>query len=252
MRAKTQRVLQKMATMLAVVTAQVAVAWLVFVGSALLFFWMATEVFVSQEKDLDLAAFALAGDITTPETTNFMYFVTFFGSKNFLVYASLGLALLFFLFQRWRFYSLKVIAISATTTLFNQTMKWLFDRPRPETAFLEQSGNSFPSGHAMIGGAFWGLMIYLIWTNVRQKWLRWALSMVIAIWIFLIGFSRVYLNVHYASDVLAGWSAGLFWLMIALFLLKRLQKRAGQKIAQQVEQPVEVTSSDAPDRGESF
>ncbi|WP_066830006.1 phosphatase PAP2 family protein [Rufibacter ruber] len=233
-----QRILQKIAASLAVVTAQVAVAWLVFVGSALLFFWMATEVFVEQEKDLDQAAFALAGDITTPETTSFMYFVTFFGSKNFLIYGSLGLALLFLLFQRWRFYSLKVVAISATTTLFNQTMKWLFNRPRPETAFLEQSGNSFPSGHAMIGGAFWGLLVYLIWTNVRQKWLRWLLSGLLVCWILLIGFSRVYLNVHYASDVLAGWGAGLFWLMIALFLLKRLQQRAGPNVKQQVEQNV--------------
>jgi len=208
---------------------QVAVAWLVFVGSALLFFWMATVVFVEQEKDLDQAAFALAADVTTPQTTDFMYAVTFFGSKDFLIYGSLGLALFFFVFQRWRFYSLKVIAISATTTLFNQTMKWLFGRPRPETAFLEQGGNSFPSGHAMIGGAFWGLITYLVWTNVRQKWLRWLLCGLLGVFILLIGFSRVYLNVHFASDVLAGWGAGFFWLTVALFLLKRLQQRVGRK-----------------------
>lgn len=225
--------------MLAVVTAEVAVAWLVFVGSAALFFWMATEVFVEQEKDLDQAAFAFTADITTPDTTAFMYFVTFFGSKNFLVYGSLALALLFFLLKRWRFYSLKIIAISATTTLFNQTMKWLFARPRPETAFLEQSGNSFPSGHAMIGGAFWGLLVYLVWTNVQRVWLRWLLCTLLGVWIFLIGFSRVYLNVHYASDVLAGWGAGLFWLMVALFLLKRLQRRLGRRVEQKAGQQVE-------------
>lgn len=219
--------------MLAIVSVQVAVAWLVFVGSALLFFWMLTVVFVEQEKDLDQAAFALAADFTTSENTAFMYFITFFGSKDFLVYGSLGLALFFFIFQRWRFYALKVIAISATTTLFNQSMKWIFDRPRPETAFLEQNGNSFPSGHAMIGGAFWGLITYLVWTNVQQKWLRYLLSGLLGILIFLIGFSRVYLNVHYASDVLAGWGAGFFWLIMALFLLKRIQRQMGKKVEQE-------------------
>lgn len=229
---------KKTGAFLAVVSLQMVVAWLVFIGSALLFFWMATVVFVEQEKKLDQAAFAFAADLTDPETTDAMYFITFFGSKNFLIFGSLGLALFFLVFEKWRFYSLKIIAISATTTLFNQTMKFLFGRPRPETAFLEQGGNSFPSGHAMIGGAFWGLLVYLVWTNVRPRWLRWVLCALLALWIFLIGFSRVYLNVHYASDVLAGWAAGIFWLILAIYLLNRLQRRLGRKVEKQVEQEV--------------
>ncbi|AKQ47432.1 hypothetical protein TH63_02055 [Rufibacter radiotolerans] len=224
------------AAFLAVLSLEIVIAWLVFIGSVFLFFWMTHTVFVEQERDLDRAAFALAGEITTPQTTSVMYFITFFGSKNFLIGGSIALALLFVFFERWRFYSVKIIAISATTTLFNQSMKFFFDRPRPETAFLEQGGNSFPSGHAMIGGAFWGLIIYLIWTNVRQKGARWFLVSLVGFWILLIGFSRVYLNVHYASDVLAGWGAGLFWLMIAISLLKRLQTRLGRKVERQMEE----------------
>ncbi|RNI25876.1 phosphatase PAP2 family protein [Rufibacter latericius] len=226
---------KKAGAVLTVITLQVVIAWLVFVGSVLLFFWMATVVFIEQEKELDQAAFAFAGDITDPETTDAMYFITFFGSKNFLIFGSLGLALLFLVFRKWRFYSLKIIAISATTTLFNQSMKLFFARPRPDTAFMQVNGNSFPSGHAMIGGAFWGLIVYLVWTNVRQVWLRWVLSILLGIWILLIGFSRVYLNVHYASDVLAGWAAGIFWLIIAIFLLNKLQQRLGRKVEKQIE-----------------
>jgi membrane-associated phospholipid phosphatase len=224
------------ASFLAVLSLEVVIAWLVFLGAAFLFFWMTHTVFVEQEKDLDQAAFALTKEITTPEATSLMYFVTFFGSKDFLIGGSIALALLFLLFERWRFYSVKIIAISATTTLFNQSMKFFFDRPRPETAFLEQSGNSFPSGHAMIGGAFWGLILYLVWTNVRDPGLRWFLVTLVGLWILLIGFSRVYLNVHYASDVLAGWGAGLFWLMIAIFLLRRLQLRLGRKVERQMQE----------------
>ncbi|WP_205501919.1 phosphatase PAP2 family protein [Rufibacter psychrotolerans] len=235
MQLKEEQTNQKAKTALSVVTLQMVIAWVVFVGSALLFFWMATVVFVEQEKDLDQAAFELAEEMTTPQTTQAMYFVTFFGSKNFLIFGSLGLAVVFLLFKKWRFYSLKVIAISATTTLFNQSMKFLFGRPRPETAFLEQGGNSFPSGHAMIGGAFWGLLMYLLWTNVERTWLRWLLSLLLGGWIFLIGFSRVYLNVHYASDVLAGWGAGIFWLMLSIYLLNRLQQHLGKKVDRQLE-----------------
>ncbi|AMM51571.1 hypothetical protein TH61_10835 [Rufibacter sp. DG15C] len=225
---------RRIGALFATLTLEVLLLWLVFVGSALLFFWMATKVFVEQEKALDQAAFAFVGDFTTPELTDAMYFVTFFGSKYFLIFGSLGLALFFLVFKKWRFYAIKIIAIAATTTLFNQTMKWLFGRPRPETAFLEQGGNSFPSGHAMIGGAFWGLLLYLIWTNVKHTGLRWFLSGLFLLWILLIGFSRVYLNVHYASDVLAGWGAGFFWLVIAIALLKKLQKRMGRKIEEEV------------------
>ncbi|MFD1756841.1 phosphatase PAP2 family protein [Rufibacter sediminis] len=226
---------KKAGAVLTVISLQVLIAWVVFVGSAFLFFWMATVVFIEQEKALDQAAFAFAGDLTDPETTDAMYFITFFGSKNFLIFGSLGLAALFLIFKKWRFYSLKIIAISATTTLFNQSMKFFFDRPRPESAFMHVNGNSFPSGHAMIGGAFWGLIVYLVWTNVRNVWLRWTLSILLAVWILLIGFSRVYLNVHYASDVLAGWAAGVFWLIIAIFLLNKLQQRLGRKVEKQVE-----------------
>ncbi len=227
---------KKAGTFLAVVTLQMVVAWLVFVGCALLFFWMATVVFIEQEKALDQAAFAFAGDLKDPETTDAMYFITFFGSKNFLIFGSLGLALLFLVFKKWRFYSLKIIAISATTTLFNQSMKIFFDRPRPSSALFHVSGNSFPSGHAMIGGAFWGLLVYLVWTNVRQVWLKWVLSILLSIWILLIGFSRVYFNVHYASDVLAGWAAGIFWLIIAIFLLNKLQRRFGRRVDKEMQQ----------------
>ncbi|WP_192823434.1 phosphatase PAP2 family protein [Rufibacter sp. LB8] len=226
-----QQTARRTGAFLATLSLQMILLWVLFVGSVLLFFWMTTVVFVAQEKALDQEAFQLAKEYTNPQMTRFMFFVTFFGSKNFLIFGSLALAAVFLIFKRWRFYSIKIIAIAATTTLFNQTMKLFFSRPRPATALIEQNGLSFPSGHAMIGGAFWGLLVYLVWTNVRPLWLRWVISGVLAIWIFLIGFSRVYLNVHYASDVLAGWAAGFFWLVIALYLLKKWQEKLGRKVS---------------------
>jgi membrane-associated phospholipid phosphatase len=187
------------------------------------FLFMAKTVFIDQDHAFDRAVFDFARSHTSSGFTAFMKFVTFFASKNFLIYGSLSLAVIFMFFKKHRWYSLKVPVVAAGSTLLNQGMKYMFGRPRPETAFFEQSGMSFPSGHAMIGGAFYGLLIYLVWTNVRHAGKRWLLVLALALWVLLIGYSRVYFHVHYASDVLAGWSAGFLFLVISLLLLRKLE-----------------------------
>ena len=189
----------------------------------LVFLFMAKTVFIDQDHAFDRAVFDFARSHTSSGFTAFMKFVTFFASKNFLIYGSLSLAVIFMFFKKHRWYSLKVPVVAAGSTLLNQGMKYMFGRPRPETAFFEQSGMSFPSGHAMIGGAFYGLLIYLVWTNVRPAGKRWLLVLALALWVLLIGYSRVYFHVHYASDVLAGWSAGFLFLVISLLLLRKLE-----------------------------
>jgi len=215
----------------------VSVEFAVMTGVALVsimaFFYMAKTIFIDQNNTLDTTAFAFAESHTTDALTRFMEFTTFFASRDFLIYGSIGLALFFMFFKKHRWYSVKVPVIAAGSSLLNQGMKLLFDRPRPATAFYEQPGFSFPSGHAMIGGAFYGLLIYLTWTNIQNKLWRWFLVLLLGIWVFLIGYSRVYLHVHYASDVIAGWSAGFIFLIISLLLLRRLEPKQA-RIAQEV------------------
>ncbi|MGV3585851.1 MAG: phosphatase PAP2 family protein [Adhaeribacter sp.] len=194
-----------------------------------LFLLMAKLVFLDQNQTFDMAAFAFAKKQTSPAVTAFMQFVTFFASKDFLIYGSLTLAFIFFFIKKHRWYAVKIPVIAAGSSLLNQGLKFWFDRPRPETAFFEQSGFSFPSGHAMIGGTFYGLFIYLVWTNVKSVLWRWVFTLLLCFWIILIGYSRVYLNVHYASDVLAGWSAGLIFLIIALMVLRKFEPAYARK-----------------------
>lgn len=194
-----------------------------------LFLFMAKTVFIDHNNTLDTVAFAFAESHTSEAFTSFMVFITFFASRNFLIFGSVALALFFMFFKKHRWYSVKVPVIAAGSSLLNQGMKLLFDRPRPATAFYEQPGFSFPSGHAMIGSAFYGLLIYLAWTNVKDKRWRWFLVLLLSIWVLLIGYSRVYLHVHYASDVIAGWSAGFIFLIICLYLLRRLEPKYAHK-----------------------
>ncbi|WP_161888295.1 phosphatase PAP2 family protein [Pontibacter russatus] len=67
------------------------------------------------------------------------------------------------------------------------------------------AGFSFPSGHTMIGGVFHGLLIYIIWTTVENRTWRWVLSGFLTLVVLLVGLSRIYLKVHYATDVAAGY-----------------------------------------------
>jgi membrane-associated phospholipid phosphatase len=204
---------------------------------AVLFLFLAKTVFIDHDHGLDRAAFEFVRGHTSPGMSAFMRFVTFFASKDFLIYASLGLAAIFFFFKKHRWYSLKIPVVAAGSTLLNQGMKFAFGRDRPETALFEQSGMSFPSGHAMIGGAFYGLLIYLVWTQVRPVTLRWILVTALGLWVLLIGYSRVYFHVHYASDVLAGWSAGFLFLVASLLILQKLEPEYAEEAAEILEEP---------------
>ena len=104
------------------------------------------------------------------------------------------------------------LAISA---LLNQLLKYIIQRPRPtEFRIIDESGYSFPSGHSMVSAAFYGFLIYLIYKNVKNKYVKWGLITVLSLLIILIGISRIYLGVHYTSDVLAGFLIAISYLII--------------------------------------
>lgn len=99
--------------------------------------------------------------------------------------------------------------------VLNQAIKMLVQRPRPVGFRLAaESGFSFPSGHSMVAMAFFGLIIWLIWRYERDRRMRLALTAAFSIVIVMIGVSRVYLGVHYASDVLGGFCLSLAWLVL--------------------------------------
>ena len=105
-------------------------------------------------------------------------------------------------------------------TLLNLLLKTLVQRPRPEGyRLVAESGFSFPSGHSMVAMAFYGLLIWMVWRYEKDAFVRRLGIIGFGLVIVLVGLSRVYLGVHYASDVLAGFCASIAWLGVYTKLL---------------------------------
>ena len=102
----------------------------------------------------------------------------------------------------------------------NQFLKHIVQRPRPtEYRIIDERGYSFPSGHSMASAAFYGFLIYLIYKKVKSKKLKIGLIAFFTFLIPLIGCSRIYLGVHYTSDVLAGFFVSISYLFIYISIV---------------------------------
>ena len=108
----------------------------------------------------------------------------------------------------------KLIAINLIFVfIINRILKFIIARPRPqELSLVIEKGYSFPSGHSMISMAFYGFIIYLIYKNIKNKKIKYPLIIFLGITILLIGISRIYLGVHYATDIIGGFIIGFIYL----------------------------------------
>ena len=178
-------------------------------------------------KPVDLAIFDRLQPLVSPQKNKAMLFITFLGKHQFLIPANL-LLICYFLFvahQNW--FSIRIVTISLSSLVLMFLLKYLFQRKRPLSPLLKAAkGLSFPSGHAIMSVTFYGMLLYILLHSVDRAWLKYLLTILLVVLIVLIGYSRVYLRVHYASDVLAGFIIGILWLWISLFVLNQIQQYA--------------------------
>src|SRR3989344_385768 len=100
-------------------------------------------------------------------------------------------------------------------------IKALAQRARPENALIETSTYSFPSGHATLAIVFFSLLIYLFGKNIKNTFIRWSFIAGNIFLILLIGYTRIYLNAHWFTDVIAGFALGLLWFSFVIILWKK-------------------------------
>lgn len=190
------------------------------------FFILAKLVLIDQNQAFDQTINQFFAPYTNATTTRFMSSITVLGSARFMLPANILLILYFLFIRKHRWYSIKIGAIALSSVLVMHLLKLIFNRSRPLIPLLEPAiGLSFPSGHALTSVTFFGLLIYFVNGHTTNKTARILLICLLVILILLIGISRIYLRVHYPSDVLAGYCMGTIWLILSLKFLNRMERR---------------------------
>lgn len=215
-------------------SAELIIVLLLFIASVFVFATAVNTIFIEKKTDIDHRVFELLRPYVTETNTAIMLFFTNLGKHTFLIPANLLLIAYFLFVRKHKWFSIRVSAVAISSLCLMFLLKLSFSRPRPDIPVLKEvSGFSFPSGHALMSFAFYGLLIYIVWHEIKNKVLRWILTIVLILLIHIIAFSRVYLRVHYASDVLAGLAVGFIWLVLSLWMIRLLEKRNMKKFAQE-------------------
>ncbi|MEP7164854.1 MAG: phosphatase PAP2 family protein [Ferruginibacter sp.] len=204
---------------------QVILLVIIFIICCWGLFAIADMIFEDKNLAFDERVFAAIVPYYNDGNTRLMNFITFFGSHNFLLPANLLLIGIFLFYKKHRAYSLKIASVAITSTAVLFLLKFILKRERPLIPLISKAhGYSFPSGHTISGLVFFGMLAYIIYKTIKNKFLKWALIILMFCFAFLVGFSRVYLKLHYASDVIAGFCIGIIWLLLAKWILIKADK----------------------------
>lgn len=167
------------------------------------------------EKDMFVYNF-IATHFISDFSLPIVKFITNLGSATFIVL----LSILLLLTIKNKLTGLIIFLNSAICGILNQVLKIIVQRPRPVGyRLIDEKGYSFPSGHSMVSAAFYGFIIYLVYKNVKNKYIKYSIITILILLILCIGISRVYLGVHYASDVIAGFLISICYLIIFISIV---------------------------------
>ena len=181
------------------------------------------KVIAGRELYIDKLAYQIFIEkLRNDKLTTFMKLATKLSNPEIMIVIAIISIIICIKFIKNKKLSLGIILNLAGITIINQILKFIFRRERPiGYRLIEMSGYSFPSGHAMVSLAFYGLLIYITKRLVKNKYLKILLITLNIAIIILIGVSRIYLGVHYLSDVLTGYSISIIYLLITTKLLNK-------------------------------
>lgn len=201
-----------------------AIATLVFFG------WLADEVLEGDARHFDEATRAAVHTLASPALTTAMRGISFLGSTLFLTAATI-MVVAWFALRKWgreaKLFTITMIGAS----FLNTTLKLAFKRPRPIPFFdlTPPETYSFPSGHSLASCCFFAGLAAILSGRIKQKRARLINWIVASTMFLLIGLSRIYLGVHYTTDVIAGFAAALIWILVVRFVELQLARRRRRK-----------------------
>ena len=150
--------------------------------------------------------------------TSIAKFITNLGGAKFLII----ITIIFVLAIKNKNIGIAISLNLLISIILNIVLKNILQRPRPEGyRLINVTGYSLPSGHSMVNTAFYGFLIYLVYKNVKNKYAKSSLIALLSVLIIAICISRIYLGVHYLSDVLAGFLIAISYLIIFISILEK-------------------------------
>jgi undecaprenyl-diphosphatase len=200
-------------------------------------YFLTDEIVLEGETAFDDRVYKFFQGFQTPDTTDVMIFFTFFGSVKFLLPAYLLLSFYYIFFKKHNTRSFNIAAIGLSSGLLLKLIKNIFQRHRPPHPLINNvAGFSYPSGHSFSSFTLAGIIIYILWeSRVKTRW-KFLGTILVFLFAAIVASSRIYLHVHYASDVLAGFCLSFVWLAICIFILERINNklRAGKENDKQI------------------
>lgn len=192
--------------------------WIILFITLVLFLMIVEDVMDEEIMSTDSKGYALISTYLMSEPmTHVAKVVTNFGGE----YCLIGLSILLLIVIKNKKIGISIPLNLGLSALLNITLKQILQRPRPiEYRVIDESGYSLPSGHSMVSMAFYGYLIYFIYKHIENKYIKWSLIILLSILIMSIGISRIYLGVHYTSDVIAGFLIALSYLIIYINVAK--------------------------------
>ena len=195
---------------------------LILAISLSVFIFLLINVLSDNISDFDTSIYNVIMSLKSDFMTFIMKAITRFGDAETLIL----IAIICLIFIKSKKISGSIAINLASVGLMNYILKKIIQRPRPPLEFrmVEESSFSFPSGHAMASMAFYGLIIYFINKNMKNNKLKKVICIILSILIFLIGMSRIYLGVHYASDVIAGFAISIVYLVLYITYIIKIME----------------------------
>ena len=193
--------------------------WILFLICLIIFIFLSGKVIEYQIMKQDITFYNILRKYFIKDSiTPYMKIITNFGGATCLITITILLLILI----KNKKIGLITLTNLVLITILNQILKIVLKRPRPtEFRIINETGYSFPSGHSMISMAFYGLLIYLIYKKIKNKYLKATLIIILLLLILAIGISRIYLGVHYVSDVIGGFLISMSYLIVYIKLIKK-------------------------------
>ena len=202
--------------------------WLILYICLIVFLIILINVLNGNIEVFDAKIYEYISSLKSNFMTRFFKSITRFGDAEILII----IAVICLIFIKNKKIGASTAINLASIGLLNHILKIIIQRPRPPIEFrmVEESSFSFPSGHSMASMAFYGLIIYFVFKHIKNKPAKITICTALSIFIVFIGISRIYLGVHYASDVIAGFIASIAYLIIYIRVVLKLIERNKKSI----------------------